>query len=262
MKKIVFAFICAICVFSLLFTGCLFEDPANHTDAAGNEIVTDEQGQTVVVEATMNPALFDNDIAQFDLFGSDCFYFSGVMTTYSTGESTLMEIAKKDGNSYMGSVMEGIEIGFMKVGNEYYMVYPAGECALLLDEAVRATMDLDPSEMNVDTSALSFGEVAEALLVNTADVLVDTTLATCRTYQQTNGNFVKTYISDGKIIRLQSENANGVVESVLDIDVLTDVVPADKSTIPAGYKVYSGNTGMMSFMFKFASAVGFDAIGE
>ena len=179
-----------------------------------------------------------------------------------TGETTAMEMAKQNGNSYMGSVMDGVAVGFMHSGTNYYMVYPAGKCALLLDETVCATLELDPSDMDMDTSKFAFGDLSSERCISTSDALVDTTIATCRTYQQDNGRLIRTYVSEGQMIRLQQFSPEGMLLTSLDIDILTDNVPAEKISMPSDFKVYSGSTGMISFMLKFASAVGMDALSE
>lgn len=262
MKKITFTLICAVLTMSLLLCGCLVDDPANQTNAP-TQVITDNQGQTVVApaDATVSSSLIGDDVAQLNLISNGNFYFVGSLTD-ANGEYTLMEMAKQNENSYMGSQMDGVSVGFMHTGADYYMVYPAGECALLLDDEVCATLELDPTEMDMDTSKLSFGELSKDQLINTSDALVDTAIATCRTYQQDNGKTVKTYVSDGRLIRLQQFSAEGALLSTLDIDILTDAVPAEKVSIPSSYKTYSGSTGMLSFMLKFASAIGMDTFSE
>lgn len=254
MKKTVFTLICTFLACCLLLCGCFSDRPANNESVNGNNDIP--VGNTPDV---LDAALYDNDIAQLDLLGSSCFYFKGILTD-ENGESNLMEMAIKDGNSYMGSQMEGVAMGFMNIGADYYMIYPDGQCALLLDETVCSTMGLDPTEMKIDPSTLNFGELNEQYLISTTDALVDTTIATCRTYQQPSGNLVKTYISEGRIIRLQQETPQGVVRLVMDIETLTSNVPADKAGLPSGYKLYSGSVGMMSFMMKLASSMDMDAL--
>lgn len=245
MKKNVTVLLCAFLAFSLLLCGCgNGKDETQDGDQADN---------------TLRADLYDNDIAQIELIYSDSFYFSGSLTDES-GETTQMEMALKDGNSYMGANMQGITVGFMKVGTDYYMVYPDGECALALDEEVCAEMDIDPTEMSLESNSLDFGVLNDELLISTDDAMVDTKKATCRTYMQDSGALVKTYISDGYLIRVQLEDAQGTVLRVYNFDILTDVVPEDKVSLPSGYKLYSGTVGMMSFMMKFAAAVGFDNI--
>ncbi len=261
MKKIIFTLLCSLLTISLLFCGCLVDDPAlQTTNAQGNNGDQILPAGDAAVNTTNSP-LYGNDAAQLALISSGNFYFVGSLTD-ETGETTPMEMAKQNGNSYMGSQMDGVSIGFMHAGADYYMVYPAGTCALLLDDTVCATLELDPTEMDLDTSKLQFGELSADQCLSTVDALVDTTVATCRTYQQDNGNYVKTYVSEGQLIRLQQIAPDGTLLTTLDIDILTDAVPAEKISIPENYKVYKGSTGMISFMLKFASAIGMDALAE
>ena len=256
MKKTVAVMICVLSI-CCLFSGCLFEDPAD-LSASTNPALQPNGEQAVVPDQTLAAVLYDNDIAQLNLFGSDQFYFKGTIT--DAEGTTPMEVASMNGNTFMASSMDGIAMGFMHIGEDYYMLYPDGECALKLDDAVCKTLDMDPSEMDFDPAKLSLGEVSDDYLVNVADALVDTTLATCRTYAQPSGNYVKTYISDGQLIRMQAVTADGIVTTTMDVEILTNVVPAEKAGLPANYKVYSGNVGMMSFMMKFASNVDIDSL--
>lgn len=259
MKKITAVIVCVLCM-AMLLTGCLFDDPAtgNVPPSAGDDQVVNDAANAGN-GAQYDAALYDNDVAQLELIASGTFYFKGSMTD-ENGETTPMEMACYPGGSYMASEMEGVTIGFMNIGEEYYMVFPAGECALLLDEEVCKTMDLDPTEMKMDTSSLSLGEVKDELLVDTADALLDNRIVTCRTYQQPSGNFVKTYIHEGYLARMSQVAADGTTVSTMDIEILTGSIPADKSAIPDNYKIYNGSIGMMSFMMKFASSVDMDAI--
>lgn len=257
-KKIGVLFVFVLCA-ALLLTGCLFDDPAQQTQAPTVPGASDTNGGSAGSDASYDAALYDNDVAQLEVLTSGTFYFKGSLTD-SKGEQTPMEMAVFPTGTYMASEMEGVSIGFMNLGEEYYMVFPAGECALLLDDAVCETMDLDPTEMKVDISQLSLGEVNDELLVDTADALLDSKIVTCRTYSQANGGFVKTYIHEGYIVRLAQLSPDGIISSTMDIETLTGSIPADKMSIPDNYKIYNGTVGMMSFMMKFASSVDMDAI--
>ncbi|MBR2414431.1 MAG: hypothetical protein IKJ63_09875 [Clostridia bacterium] len=243
MKRKMISIFCVLLAMSLLLCGC----------AADDESVS---GGDVAFELSKD--LIDDDIAQLKLFESGCFYISGSMTDAS-GETLPMEMAIKNGNSNMASQMEGVTIAFMCVDGKYYMNYPDGECVLELDEAVCREMELDPAELTFDASSIAIGDVDNSVLVSEEDALVDTEKAVCRTYQLPNGAYVKTYMKDGKMIRLQREDAQGNMTSVFDIDVLADIFPDSAVNLPSGSKLYSGTTGMMAFMLKFASAVGMDA---
>lgn len=244
MKKTLTVLLCAVMALCLLLCGC----------GKTNEPATDPAADS---DAVFDPALYDDDVAQLALLGSDSFYFVGKMTN-EDGESNPMEMAVKGDATFMGSEMDGVSVGFMLIGEKYYMVYPAGECVLEIDETVSSTMGIDPADLKVDTSTLAFGVITEDMLINEEEALVDSVSATCRTYQQDDGEIVRTYLSEGLLIRLQKEDVNGNITTVLDIDTLTNVVPADKTSLPAGWKLYTGSVGMMSFMMKVASAVGFD----
>lgn len=251
MKKSILTFICVFLIGSLLLCGCAKENPDNDTSTAD---MTDA-GSVDELDA----ALYDNDIAQLNLLTSDCFYFKGLLTD-ENGESNVMEIARKDGNSYMGSQLDGVSIGFMTVDGEYYMIYPDGECALLIDESVSSTMGIDPSDMQLDTTQMNFGDLGEQQLVDTSEAMVDNRLATCRTYQQESGNVVKTYLREGRLVRIQKEDANGALVLVMDVENLSNVVPAGRAALPSGYKLYSGSVGMMTFMMKVASNIDMDVL--
>lgn len=258
MKKIFGILLICVLSLSLLLTGCLFDDPnTGNVNPDANAPAAD--GNNSANGNSQNAALYDNDVAQLEVLTSGNFYFKGSLTD-AVGEVTPMEMACFANGTYMASEMEGVTIGFVNLGEEYYMVFPAGECALLLDEDVCKTMELDPTEMKVDSSSLSLGEVSDELLIDTSEALLDSKIVTCRTYQQKNGGLVKTYIYDGYIVRLSQLDAEGATTSVMDIEILTDAIPAEKSSIPESYKVYKGTMGMMSFMMKFASSVDMDAI--
>lgn len=244
MKKIVFSLLCVLLACSLLFCGCGKDDKVSDGDAA-------------VADYSLDASFYDDDIAQVNLLIEGNYYLKGSMTD-NEGISNVLEIAVQNGNSFMASKMEGVEIGIMTVDSEYYMVYPDGQCVLHLDETVSSTMGFDPAELQFDSSKYNFGELSEEKLVNTEEALVDNETATCRTYLQDTGNYIKTYTKDGLVIRIQNENANGAVVSVMDIELLTNKVPDEKVSLPSGYKLYSGATGMMAFMMKLASAMDID----
>ena len=246
MKKILVSLLCVLMVLSLVLCGC----------SSGDETVS---GGDVAFE--LSKKLLDDDMAQLMLFESGCFYLSGTMTD-ETGETLPMEIAYKNGNSSMASQMEGVSIAFMCVDGKYYMNYPDGKCVLELDDAVCSEMGLDPTELAFDASTLAIGDVANSELISKEDALVDNEKAVCRTYQLDNGNYVKTYMKDGKMIRLQREDASGRITSVFNIDVLVDIFPDSAVSLPSGSNLYSGTKGMLAFMLKFASAVGMDAFSE
>ncbi len=246
MKKILISLLCVLIAMSLVLCGCSSDDEA----ATGGD-----------VSYELSKALVDDDMAQLMLLNSGCFYLSGTMTN-ETGETLPMEIAVKNGNSSMSSQFEGASIAFMCVDGKYYMNYPDGECVLELDEAVCNEMGLDPTELAFDSSTLSIGDVANSALISEEDALVDDEKAVCRTYQLDNGNYVKTYMKDGRMIRLQREEANGHITSVFDIDVLVDVFPDADVSLPSGSKLYTGTKGMFAFMLKFAAGVGLDTIAE
>ncbi|MBE6812457.1 MAG: hypothetical protein E7523_06195 [Ruminococcaceae bacterium] len=243
MKKKMISIFCVLLAMSLLLCGCSSDDDAVSDGDVSFELSKD---------------LIDDDLAQLKLFESGCFYLNGFMTD-ATGETLPMEMAIKNNNTYMGSQMEGVTIAFMCVDGKYYMNYPDGECVLELDESVCSEMGLDPTELAFDASSIAIGDVDNSVLISEEDALVDDVKAVCRTYQQPSGNYVKTYMKDGKMIRLQREDAQGNMTSVFDIDVLVDIFPDSVVSLPSGSKLYSGTTGMMAFMMKFAAAVGMDA---
>ena len=243
MKKIIFSLVCVLLACSLLLCGC-----------GKDEKVSDGN---VVADYSLDEAYYDDDIAQVNLLAGGSYYLKGSMTD-SEGVSNVLEIAVQNGNSFMASEMDGVAIGMMTVDNEYYMVYPAGECVLHLDEAVSDTMGFDPAELQFDSTKYNFGVLSEDKLVSTEEAFVDNVTATCRTYQQVTGNYIKTYTRDGLVIRIQNEDADGTLKSVMNIELLSNNVPADKVSLPSGYKLYSGATGMMSFMMKVASAMNID----
>ena len=244
MKKVMISLLCVLLTMCLLFAGCSSDKGDAVSDGDADKY-------------SLSDAVIGDDLAQLKLFESGCFYLRGSMTD-ETGETLPMEVAMKDGNSYMASQMEGVTIAFMCVDTVYYMYYPDGECALALDDAVCSEMGLEPSDLAFDTAKLSIGDVDASNLISTEDAMVDGRAAECRTYQQQNGEIVKTYMDDGCLIRLQREDANGNSTMVLDIDVLADVFSDECVSIPSGTKLYSGTTGMMTFMLKFAAAVGMD----
>ncbi len=246
MKKILISLFCVLIAMSLLLCGCSSDD----------EAVT---GGDATFE--LSKKLRDDDLAQLKLFESGCFYLNGSMTD-ATGETLPMEMAIKNGNSSMASQMEGVTIAFMCVDGKYYMNYPDGECVLELDDEVCAEMGLDPTELAFDTSSIAIGDVENCELISKEDALVDDQKAVCRTYQQPDGTYIKTYMKDGKLIRLQREDAEGNMTSVFDIDVFVDIFPDSVVSLPSGSKLYSGTKGMFAFMLKFASAVGMDMLSE
>ncbi len=246
MKKKMISIFCVLLAMSLVLCGCSSDDD---TVSGGD------------VSFELSKKLLDDDLAQLKLFESGCFYLSGSMTDAS-GETLPMEMAIKNGNTNMSSQMDGITIAFMCVDGKYYMNYPDGECVLELDEEVCSEMGLDPTEMSFDASSIAIGDVDNSVLISEEDALVDDEKAVCRTYQQPSGSYVKTYMKDGKMIRLQREDAQGNVTTVFDIDVLADVFPDSAVSLPSGSKLYTGMKGMFAFMMKFASAVGMDAFSE
>lgn len=245
MKRKMLSIFCVLLAISMLLCGCSSTD--DDTVSGGD------------VAFELSKKLRDDDIAQLKLFESGCFYLNGSMTD-ETGETLPMEMAIKNGNTSMASQMEGVTIAFMCVDGKYYMNYPDGECVLELDDEVCAEMGLDPTELAFDASSIAIGDVENCELISKEDALVDGEKAVCRTYQQPNGSYIKTYMKDGKMIRLQREDEQGNITSVFDIDMLVDIFPDSVVSLPSGSKLYSGTKGMFAFMLKFASAVGMDAI--
>lgn len=247
MKKILISLFCVLMAMSLVLCGCSSGD--------------DEAVSSGDATFELSKKLRDDDLAQLMLFESGCFYLNGSMTD-ETGETLPMEMAIKNGNTYMASQMEGVTIAFMCVDGKYYMNYPDGECVLELDDDVCSTMGLDPSEIAFDSSAIAIADLEAISLISEEDAVVDTEKAVCRTYQQDSGAYIKTYMKDGMLIRLQREDVEGNIVSVFDVDMLVDIFPDSVVSLPSGSKLYSGSTGMMAFMMKFASAVGMDAFAE
>ena len=98
MKKTIISILCAILAMSLLFCGCSSDDAVTGSDATYE----------------LSKDLLNDDLGQLQLFEKGCFYLSGTMTD-ETGETLPMDMAIKNGNSYMGSEMEGVGIAFMNI---------------------------------------------------------------------------------------------------------------------------------------------------
>lgn len=223
---------------------------------------TDEHGVTITpaddvpvlqdaptLQPTLDAAVYGKDGAQLSILQTGVFYYKGSIIG-EDGVLMPMELACGGDSWYMSSQMEGVSIGIMKSGDIYYMVYPDGECCLLLDEKTCKTLDMDISDLDFDTSAISKYEVDPADLLETSDALLDSQIVTCNTYRDSNGVIIKTYIKGDKLLRMTQNDTAGNTTYLMDFEILTGEVPLDKLSPPASYKVYEGTTGLFSFMGK------------
>lgn len=239
MKKILISLFCVLLAMSLLLCGCSSDD-----DAVTGGDATFE----------LSKKLRDDDLAQLKLFSSDCFYFSGYKMI--DGEYQPFEYAVKDGNFSMSAELDGLPISIKFIDSEYHMYIPEFNCAVTFDESLK-NMGFDPNEFAVNDGFFVIEDLDSFVLLDTEKAIVDDQKATCKTYQRTSGDIVKTYMNDGALVRVQIEDSDGNIKNAIDIDLLVDIFADSVIKIPSGTTVYKGMTGMLQFAFKYGSELGF-----
>lgn len=186
-----------------------------------------------------------SNVSEFEYLKSGKFYLKGVMTDAS-GTSSPLEMAVTPDSIYMLSNFEGANMGMLVSGKKTYMIYEDKQAYLELSDSVLKYMGMSTDEM-LSSNDLNYSQYS----LEQADQKLTEELngRSCTVYVfNSDGGSVRFYMDGNKLQRFATFNQSGVADTVNDVEFITGDVPADKSAPPAGYKSYSGITGMFSFM--------------
>ncbi len=173
------------------------------------------------------------------------YYLRGTMTE-SSGQSYPLEMAVTPDGVYMLTDLEGVAMAMLVNGKTTYLLYPDKKACLELSNTVMKAMGMSASDL-IDSAELDYSTYD----LNKADDVFTQELngAVCRVYVFNNANgSTRFFLNGGRLVRFGVYDAEGRLDTVNDIDYITDQVPADKIAPPADYKKYRGLVGLFSFM--------------
>ena len=218
-------------------------DPSQEAPSKTPEKNTEPSSQAQTEPDITTPST--NSDNEFDYLRSGNFYLKGTMTD-SSGTSAPLEMAITPGSVYMLSNFEGANMGMLVSGKKTYMIYEDKKSYLELSSSVLKYMGMDTEDLisanELDYSQYELSKADQKTTDNVNGVNCDVYIF--------NSEFGTTrfYMNGNKLVRFATFNSNGSADTVNDIEIITGAVPADKSAPPAGYKAYTGVTGMFSFM--------------
>lgn len=183
---------------------------------------------------------------QYEIVRSKNFYIKGQISTNEKNyDSCVMAVTSK--TVYMTSDFEGAEMGMLVDDGDIYMIYPAKKSALLMSDTVLAMAGLSSDDLlgESDIDFSSMPEFSKLRKLRTEKFRG----TSCTVYSYTDADGVtEVYMSGDKLIRLVSLDRTGKYLSDTVIEKITSTVPAECKSVPKGYKIYKGLTGMYSFM--------------
>lgn len=186
-----------------------------------------------------------NSDNEFEYLRSGNFYLKGTMTD-SSGVAAPLEMAITPNSIYMLSNFEGANMGMLVSGKKTYMIYEDKKSYLELSSSVLKYMGMDTEDM-ISTNELDYSQYE----LSKADQKIKENVrgTDCDVYIfNSESGTTRFYMNGNKLVRFATYNSNGIADTVNDVEIITGAVPADKSAPPAGYKAYTGVTGMFSFM--------------
>lgn len=189
------------------------------------------------------PASSSNN--EFEYLRSGNFYIKGTMTDAS-GTVAPLEMAITPNTIYMLSNFEGANMGMLVSGKKTYMIYEDKKAYLELSSAVLNYMGMNTDEL-LTTNDLDYSKYELSKADSTTTENIKGVDCTVYVFNNETGT-TRFYMNGDKLLRFASFNKSGVADAINDIDIITGTVPAEKSGPPAGYKAYTGVTGMFSFM--------------
>ena len=182
---------------------------------------------------------------EMDYLCNGRYYLRGTMTD-SYGQTCPLEMAVTPDSVYMLSDFEGTAMGILIKGKTTCMLYPDKKACLVLSDTIMKAMGMSASDL-IDTGSLDYSMYD----LNKADeVFTEEVNGTaCRAYVFNNDNGSnRFYLNGGRLVRFGVYDAEGRLDTVNDIDLITDQVPADKTDVPSDYKKYRGLVGLFAFM--------------
>lgn len=206
------------------------EIPDDTTDS-GEEDTTDASVISPSAATEPVPAIPANN--EYDILRSGNFTMKATMLADNV-ESTVDMSVSKDGNFYINTEVDGMEMGILVQNNRTYLVYPPEKKYLRLNSAVASLLKMDPSQFTEIADEMGF-ETMEPL--SSADRVTDGQFrgTACKVYHVPYGNgaFSNVYLNGTKLLGIENLSASGNIESTMIIRSVSagfpQMPPADYS---------------------------------
>lgn len=217
--------------------------PVDSSDVA-TQPSQSETVNTSSVDASQYPESFFSQIA---LYHSGAYYLTG--TLEQDGESEPTELAfTKNNTIYMSTNVAGSAIGLFRSGDgKVYMVNPKTKEYVELSSTVLRLLGMDADSFDDIANMEGFGSETRLPDEVKETVYRERELIAC-IYHLSGGKKEVFYLDkNGTVCFIESYAADGVLNNVLVVDVLTADVPADKCSLTDDYTGYTGLKGLYSF---------------
>lgn len=156
----------------------------------------------------------------------------------STSGSTPFVIAVSNGNTEMSYDMDGMQIAMMTLGDNTYLVSPKTKTYVNASKTLMSAMGMDADDLDLNMMWPNGDTV-----FTFTETEYEGAQAVCAEYTDTDSVITKIYISDGKIISIDSCDSSGTAVSRMIVNEITGNIPSDMLTLDGMTSV-----GIMTFV--------------
>ncbi len=211
------------------------------------------QSNQTVTDASDEKEYHYSFFEQIGIYHSGHYYLKGILE--QDGESKDTELAiTKDKTIYMVSDIDGDEVGMLRDADAtVYLVNPDAKAYLELSPTLLKVLGMDTDELDktvnvaVSSSGFTYPHSVEKSVYRDQEFVV-------ATYIFDNGKIEKFFLDEsGQIQYIESYSDVNTLSNVMIVEILTADVPPEYAGVADSYQVYSGLSGMLSFVSSLAS---------
>lgn len=237
--------VCAVALIIMLRPSSAASDDQNNNAQPGQQTTqaNAQDKQQAIADAHLQQA--QENTPEYTAYKCDGFlallansFYLDCTLIDSTSGTTPFVVAVSGGNTEIYYDMDGMQIAMMTLGDNTYLISPKTKTYVNASKALMSAIGMDADDLDLNMmwpngdTVFTFSETE-----------YEGKQAVCAEYTDTDNVITKIYISDGKIVSIDSCDSSGTAVSRMVVNEITGNIPSDMLTLNGMTSV-----GIMTFV--------------